>query len=81
MPLNLDDQSRPIELEIRWPIGQIRLLRANGPVLTACLRNVKLLVTVTIKSVNKCSYCGVQWGCQMGQNEFETQSAQNHYHH
>ena len=35
--LNLGGQSGPVESKIRWPGGQIRWPRANGPVLTTCL--------------------------------------------
>ena len=32
-------QSGPVELETRWPRGQIRWPRANDPVLTACVND------------------------------------------
>ena len=45
-PLNSGDQSRPVECETRWPEGQIRWPRANGPVLTAGLFNVNEQLTL-----------------------------------
>ena len=36
--LNLGGQSGPVESKSRWPGGQIRWPRANGPVLTTCLQ-------------------------------------------
>ena len=38
--LNLGGQSGPVESKSRWPGGQIRWPRANGPVLTTSLLNV-----------------------------------------
>ena len=36
--MNLGGQSGPVESKSRWPGGQIRWPRANGPVLTTCLQ-------------------------------------------